>query len=127
MASWSYWLFPVRPCAPQTDANISTVGFFHKFLRLIIGKQALEDTAFYMTFLLGLPVAFYFLRDAYLKWKTRTFDFSFLLDISILTFLLVMPFSYLCWEKYFLPLLPLATVRILLIRYSPPHGGARTC
>lgn len=118
VVSWLYWLFPVRPCKAQIDANIPTVGLFHKFLKLTIGKQALEDIAFYLIFLLGLPVAFYFVRDSYLKWQRRELDFLFLLDLSIMAFLLVMPFSYLCWEKYFLPLLPLGTIRILSAKYS---------
>jgi len=40
------------------------------------------------------------------------------MDLSIISFLLIMPFSYLCWEKYFLPMLPLAMMSILLIQYA---------
>jgi len=51
------------------------------------------------------------------KLRERSPDFSLLLDLTIIAFLLIMPISYLVWEKYFLLLLPLATVRILLIKY----------
>lgn len=118
IVSWIYWLFPVAPCKAQIEANIHTVGFFHKFLTLALKIQFLENLVFYLMFLLGLPIVFYFMKDFYLKWRREDFDFSFLLDLSILLFLIVMPFSYLCWEKYFLPLVPLASIRILLTKFS---------
>ena len=34
----------------------------------------------------------------------------------ILLFLIVMPFSYLNWEKYLMPLVPIAAVRIAAFR-----------
>jgi len=117
IASSSYWLFPVRACKYQINANINTVGFFHKFVKIVFGNQFIEDIIFYIAFLMGFPIIYFIVKDTYFKWQEETLDFSFLLDLSIIIFLMVMPFSYLCWEKYFLPLLPLITMRILLIKY----------
>jgi 4-amino-4-deoxy-L-arabinose transferase-like glycosyltransferase len=116
--SFLYWLFPVRACNSQIANNIFTVGFFHKLIRHIFNNPFIEDLIFYSAFLLGLPIVIFILRDVYIKLRYKNFDFSLLLDWSILMFLFVMPFSYLVWEKYFLLILPIATVRILLIKYS---------
>lgn len=115
VVSFLYWLFPVR-C--HIDADIDTVGFFHKFVKFIFKSQYVEDFIFYVAFVLGLPILFFVLKDIYSKWKQKNVDFTFFLDISIIVFFMVMPFSYLCWEKYFLPLLPLVAIRILSARYS---------
>lgn len=115
--SWFYWLFPVRPCKYHVDANIHTVGFFHRFINYIFGgNQFIEDVVFYIAFLLGLPIIIFVMKDTYDKWMNNNLDFSFLLNLSIITFLMVMPFSYMHWEKYFLPLLPLVAIRILLVK-----------
>jgi hypothetical protein len=117
IASSFYWLFPVRACKCAIDVNIDTVGFFHKFIRIVFENQFIEDIIFYLAFLMGLPILIFIVKDIYYKWQAKTLDFSFLLDLSVILFLVVMPFSYLCWEKYFLPLLPLVTMRILLTKY----------
>lgn len=116
--SFLYWLFPVRACNVQVAADIFTVGFFHKLIRHIFNNPFIEDLIFYSAFLLALPIIIYILRDVYSKLRTKKLDFILLLDWSILMFLFVMPFSYLVWEKYFLLILPIATVRILFIKYS---------
>ena len=118
IASSSYWLFPVRACKYEINANVNTVGFFHKLVKIVFGNQFIEDIVFYIAFLMGLPIIIFIAEDIYFKWQKETLDFSFLLDLSIIIFLVVMPFSYLCWEKYFLPLLPLVTMRILLAKYT---------
>jgi polyferredoxin len=46
----------------------------------------------------------------------RTTDLALFLDLSILLFLAIMPFSYFCWEKYFLPIIPFVTMRMLMLR-----------
>lgn len=113
-----YWLFPVRASKYQLDGNIHTVGFVHKSVKTVLGNQFVEDIVFYMAFLLGLPIIIFIIKDICLNWRDKKFGFEFFLDLSVISFLIVMPFSYLCWEKYFLPLLPLVTLRILLAKYS---------
>jgi len=52
--------------------------------------------------------------DCYQRRKSPDVDFLLFIDLAILTFLLMMPFSYLVWEKYFLPVVPLALIYLLL-------------
>jgi hypothetical protein len=52
------------------------------------------------------------------------------MDISILSFFMVMPLSYLAWEKYFLLALPLVLLRVLMIdQKDRPYGAPQelTC
>ena len=100
-----YWLFPVRTPKILIDSNM-----------------LIEDIIFYITFILGLPILILVVKDIFYKLQEQSPDFSLLLDLTIITFLLIMPISYLVWEKYFLLLLPLATVRILLIKYPEKKG-----
>jgi hypothetical protein len=120
VASGFYWAFPVRANKYQIDINTYTVGFFHKFINLIFKNQFAEDIVFFLAFLLGMPIVVFVVKDIYQKWQRRGADFELLLDLSIIGFLLIMPFSYLVWEKYFLPLLPIVLMRILLL--SPAKG-----
>jgi len=46
--------------------------------------------------------------------KSSDLDFLLFIDMAILTFLLMMPFFYLVWEKYFHPVMPLAAIYLLL-------------
>ena len=117
-----YWLFPVRTPKILIDSNIHTFGFFQKFIRNIFENMLIEDIIFYITFILGLPILIFVVKDIFYKLQEQSPDFSLLLDLTIITFLLIMPISYLVWEKYFLLLLPLATVRILLIKYPEKKG-----
>jgi hypothetical protein len=120
VASGFYWAFPVRANKYQIDINTYTVGFFHKFIDLIFKNQFAEDVVFFTAFLLGIPVVIFVIKDIYQRWQRREAGFELLLDLSIIAFLLIMPFSYLVWEKYFLPLLPIVMMRILLL--SPAKG-----
>jgi hypothetical protein len=115
-----YFLFPVKASEPAVAANVLTVGFFHRFTRKMIGQQW-EQLIFFITFVMSLPILFSFGNDLYHRWKNRIFDFMFLLDLSVFSFLLIMPFSYLNWEKYLLPLIPVTMLQITLknFRGSP--------
>jgi hypothetical protein len=112
--SWLYWLFPVGPSKYAIAIDVHTVGLFHRLLQWIWPGGFFEQVVFYVTFLLGLPILLFLVKDCYQRVKRRDFGLPLLLDISILAFLAILPFSYMCWEKYFLPVVPLAAVRILL-------------
>lgn len=116
--SWFYWLFPVRIAGYQINAHVDAVGFFHRFIKTIFGNQFIEDIVFHVAYLLGLPIVIAIAKDIYSRWQDKNQDFSFFLDLSIIAAFIVMPFSFYCWEKYFLPFLPLVTLRILLFKYS---------
>jgi len=111
--SWLYWVFPIAPSTAAVDANIHTVGLFHKLVRLVLGAQY-EHIFFFIFFFLGLPIVLAMIKDCYQRIKSPYLDFLLFIDLAILTFLLIMPFSYLVWEKYFLPVLPLMAIYFLL-------------
>jgi len=111
--SWLYWVFPVAPSTAAVEANIHTVGLFHKVVRFVLGAQY-EHIFFFIFFFLGLPIVLGMILDCYQRIKSPDVDFLLFIDLAILTFLLMMPFSYLVWEKYFLPVVPLATIYLLL-------------
>ncbi len=113
--SWLYWWFPVSPSKPAMEVDVYTVGYFHRLVRLVLDVQY-EDIVFFLSFILGLPIVIGIMRDCYIRWKFNDLAFLFFVDLSILMFLVIMPFSYLVWEKYFLPVVPLGTIHLLMIR-----------
>ncbi len=117
LSAW-YFIFPVGPTQPSIDVGIPTVGLFNRFLRVTLGDGFLVQVAFYLCFLLALPVFLFFVRDCYTRWRAREFDLAFMMDLAILSFFVVMPFSYLGWEKYFMPAVPLVILRLLLLKYE---------
>lgn len=113
-----YWIFPVRACEIQTKIEVHTVGFFHKVLNFIApGSSLFSDIVFYLGFLFALPFLLLILKEVYEKVIKKYFDLTFMMDVSILSFLIVMPFSYMHWEKYFLLLMPILMLRLLLLKY----------
>ncbi len=114
VASAFYPLFPVEPTQPTLNVGITTVGLFHRLLNAVIKNDTGVHVAFYAGFLLAMPVLIYFVRDCYSRLKQKRYDLKLFLDATILLFFAVMPFSYLGWEKYFLPVVPLIILRILL-------------
>ncbi|MFH1374285.1 MAG: hypothetical protein ABII79_10865 [bacterium] len=112
IVSWLYWLFPVTASPHALAIDVDTVGLFHRFLRWI-GGSTFEQIVFYFGFLLGLPILIWLIRDCLTRIRRRQYDLPLFLDLAVPAFLVIMPFSYLCWEKYFLPMVPLLIVRLL--------------
>ena len=115
LCCWIYWLAPIQPAAAAAGSRYDTVGLFHRLLKKVFPSTALEQTVLFLAFALGLPVLVFIARDAWERGKDRRIDLPLLLDLSILTFFLIMPFSYLNWEKYILPLVPLGSIRLALL------------
>ncbi len=113
--SWLYWWVPVSAAPAQIEANFQTVGIFHRLIRAVFGA-GLEGGVFYACFLLALPVVLSLLRDGFARWKSGDAGFVSFLNLAVMSFLLTMPFSYLGWEKYFLPAVPIAAMQLLLKR-----------
>ena len=119
IAGGYYLFFPLAPSnvtLEQTD--FVTVGLFHRFIKLFIKNHLVEHTIFFVFFCSGLPIIYYLVKDCYTKWKNKELHFPLFLNLSILSFLIIMPFSYQTWEKYLLPIIPLLSIRILLIKDS---------
>lgn len=123
--SFLYWLFPVRASISAMETGVHTVGLFHRFLVYFLSHQMAVDIVFQLAFFLSLPLLIRIIQETYLVVRSQQYSFTLLLDFSIISFLLVMPFSYLGWEKYFMPLLPIVALRIVdLVRQSnnrPQH------
>ncbi|RJQ57413.1 MAG: hypothetical protein C4530_12555 [Desulfobacteraceae bacterium] len=115
-----YWLFPVRPSKVLVDADIQTVGFLHRTLGYLFHNILFEDIAFFLMFCFGLTILLHFIRDAWTRFKQNRFDYAFFLYLSIFIFLLIQPISYVSWEKYFMPVMPLGAIQILRPRFNRP-------
>lgn len=98
------WVFPVRPSPSAVDAGLSTVGLLDRGLQMMIPAAGLRDLFYWIAFSLGLLLLAVFLKDAVQRRLPA---------LLVVAFLFVMPFSYLYWEKYMLPVLPVAAVAIL--------------
>ena len=53
-----------------------------------------------------------------MRMKRPDFDGAIMLHLTILCFFLVMPLSYLNWEKYFLPVLPAVVLALMFMGSS---------
>ncbi|HLJ10328.1 MAG TPA: hypothetical protein VKU82_04030 [Planctomycetaceae bacterium] len=117
-ASAVYWAYPVAPSASAVEAGIPQVGMLHQSVHRLLGSAVAEHVMFYAGFTAGLSVVGGIVLDAASRWRTGRIDFQFFLDLTIVMFLAVMPFSYLHWEKYFMPLVPVLILRILFVPFS---------
>lgn len=112
--SLAYWLFPVQ-ASPFTlvETDFVTAGLLHRFLTGLF-PGPVHQAFYYLFFLLGLAMLGIFLGRLTAHLKSRTIGLLDFLIMAHVLFLVIMPLSYLWWEKYFLPLLPLSLVMILL-------------
>jgi len=114
MISTYYWMFPVTPGRVLMAADIYTVGFVHRLLIAVFGQhRLLVHGVFYLLFTLGLPVCWFLFKKTWQQWKSARIDFFFFLGLMVPSFLAIMPFSWMCWEKYFLPMVPVGAMLIL--------------
>jgi hypothetical protein len=109
---WVYWIFPVTG-SPAAKIKTETIGFFHRLLRSWPG-EAREQWVFFICFALALPMLISIFNDMRQRIKSRDGSFPVFIDLSVFAFLFVMPFSYLHWEKYFLPLLPILVMQLMM-------------
>ncbi|MFI5166680.1 MAG: ArnT family glycosyltransferase [Thermoanaerobaculales bacterium] len=108
-----YWLIPVRASIFAAGyARLSTVGYFHRCVRVFL-TPPYDQIPFAASFAAAIPVLLVLVAELIEELRMRSFPNGFLLKVSILSFLVIMPFSYLTWEKYFLPVLPLLVILLL--------------
>ena len=115
VVSMLYWIFPVEPSPYAVAIGVHTVGLFHKAFTWVAAATWFSHLLFYFGFLLGLPILWRIITSAWRNIRTARLTPALLYDLSIAIFLVVMPFSYLNWEKYFVPLLPLVIIRLLIL------------
>ncbi len=111
LVSWVYFAFPVRASASALQGGVETVGFTHRLLERLL-EAPWVDAVFFVLFFLSLPVCYALMEDVWRRLRRPAFDRSTVLHLALLSFMIVMPLSYLTWEKYFLPVLPAALIGI---------------
>ena len=113
IASLTYFVFPLKASTPSLNAGITTVGYLDRALSAILGPYT--KWAWYSLFLLSLPILIQIIH-VWFK-NLRQPGAEEWISLAILLFLVIMPFSYLWWEKYFVLVLPLAILEI----FRPAH------
>lgn len=108
-----YLIFPVHPCPAAIEAGFDSVGYFQTLLQNLHFRPSGVQIIFYCCYLLGWPVLLTLLKDLVKRVMERAYDTLFLLEMSLLSFFIIMPSSYLLWEKYFVPVIPLAVIAII--------------
>ncbi len=108
---WAYWLSPVVAGPVTVLTGVTTVGYFNRLLRLWPGGR-FEQAVFFACFALALPILLSCLSAAWRQLAARGTDLSLLMSLAVVSFLVVMPWSYLYWEKYFLPLVPILAIQL---------------
>lgn len=110
----SYFLFPIEASKVTIEqTNLSTVGLLHKLIKQFFSSPFWENIFFYFFFVFGLLFLQTCVRALFKLVREKNFNFVSLLDISIICFLLIMPFSYQVWEKYLLAIIPIVFIRLL--------------
>ncbi|MCC6681556.1 MAG: hypothetical protein IT445_11700 [Phycisphaeraceae bacterium] len=110
---WAYLLWPVRASQVSITAGFQTVGVFHRLLKLLTDSLLLQDAAWCAFWVLGLVLLIHVARDSLRRLVAQRWDQLQYWNVMILWFFAVMPLSYLHWEKYALPLLPVLMARLL--------------
>jgi hypothetical protein len=96
-----------------------TVGLLHRALKLIEPEGRLADLVFFLGFFVAVGILWAGLRQAAWYVRQREGYLPLLPVCAVFCFLLVMPWSYLHWEKYFLPAIPFALLMISQAGDSP--------
>ena len=114
--SFSYFLYPVAPAALVAHTGAEPTGFVYRLAQWVSPGRIGLHAVFYLAFALGLIMLVDMVHDFVKRIKNHALDRTWFYETVVLTFLVLMPFSYMCWEKYFLPVLPFALLLILIRR-----------
>ena len=105
-------LVPVAPSLAQTREGSFTVGFLHRAVELMLGntgsRVVFPVLAFVNIWTMGVALE----SGVRSLGSARRPDAEIFVWLAIAAFLAVMPFSYMPWEKYALPLLMLQSVTL---------------
>lgn len=123
LLSLLYFLYPVSPCPASIKANFDSVGYFNTLLQSLRFNQLSIQIVFYFFYLLGWPVILTIIINTGRDLLKRNYSYTFLLGLSMIAFLLIMPSSYLLWEKYFMPVIPIGLLYLLGDKFDQPAAG----
>ncbi len=116
LASLTYFFFPVRASfVTQEQTGLSSVGLIHGFIQGLLNNYVLEQLVFWILSCAGFISLFSIVRLDMKAMKAGKWDFRHFLTISVIFFLIIMPFSYQVWEKYLIVILPFLQLRLLMM------------
>lgn len=117
--SFWFFLFPIHPSyAALTHTNFETVGLLHRVIRTILKAAILENFFLWLMFLSGLILIANMIYTDFKRFKQGYWDYGHFLTLSVIFFLLIMPFSYQVWEKYLIIVLPFIILRLMLMKLA---------
>lgn len=116
LLSLTYFFFPVRSSFVTVEqTGRTTVGLMHSFLRGILNSYSLEQFVLWIFCAAGLITLFTIIWTDVKRMKSGEWDFGHFLTLTIIVFLIIMPFSYQVWEKYLVAVLPFIILRMLML------------
>ena len=122
-----YFFFPVAPSwVTQIETELHTIGYFHRLVKLISSSSTIEHIIFYLLFVIGINCLLFLIEDAWKRLRLRQMDSELLLDLAGISYFVVMAFSFHVWEKYLLPVLPLLSLRLLMVPRLLPRWVNQT-
>ena len=116
LLSLTYFFFPVHSSfvtAEQT--GVTTVGLMHIFIRGILNNYCLEQFVLWIFCWAGFVTLLHIIWTDITRMKNGEWDFGHFLTLTVIVFLVIMPFSYQVWEKYLVVVLPFILLRLLMM------------
>ncbi len=104
--SFIYWAFPLTTSLPAIEAGFLHIGLFHKTISLLLSSNWQIGILYQFLFFLSLLFFVYMTKLCIQSIKIQHKKHIVFSGITLLSFLAIMPFSYLTWEKYILPIMP---------------------
>ncbi len=116
LLSLTYFFFPVHSSFVTLEqTGISTVGLMHSFIRGTLGNYYLEQSVLWFFCWAGFLTLFGIIHTDITRMRTGEWDFGHFLTLTVIVFLIIMPFSYQVWEKYLVAVLPFILLRLLMM------------
>ena len=127
LLSLTYFFFPVHSSFVTLEqTEVTTVGLMHSFIRGLLSSYHLEQFILWIFCWAGFVTLLHVIRTDIASMRTGIWDFGHFLTLSVIIFLLIMPFSYQVWEKYLVVVLPFILLRLLMmigINRKPCQSG----
>jgi hypothetical protein len=118
-----YPFFPIRAPERSADIGIHTVGLVDRALTAAAPSPLWREAFFWLAFAAGTVLVGQLWAGALRQWRAREPGYALAAGIVLCAFLAVMPWSYLYWEKYLLPVLPVCALQVALSRPRAENRG----
>jgi hypothetical protein len=118
-----YPIFPVRAPERSAEIGIHTVGLVDRAITAAAPSPLWREAFFWLAFAAGTVLVGHLWSGAARQWRAREPGYALAAGIVLCAFLVVMPWSYLYWEKYLLPVLPVCALQLALLRPRAENRG----